>query len=186
MPINSEFVSKRGPQRRATLPAHRAGVGDHAVAVLRERVYGAMGCLATLAALVPYTTDTTSAWARVFDVLLATGGLWAASMLSDWVAHLGVHRSAPRGRGACRMAQASGQIVAAAVLPVGTLIAAGFGLLSTPTAMWVAMWILVVELGFIALLAVRRARLGLGQKLVTIAAIAGLGALVIGIKILAH
>ncbi len=107
-------------------------------------------------------------------------------MLADWVAHLGVHRSVPRGRGALRMLQSSGQIVAAAVLPLLTLVAAGAGVLSTYTAMWAAMWILVVELGVIALLAVRRAHLRLWQKLLTIAALAGVGVLVVGVKILTH
>ena len=46
------------------------------------------------------------------------------------------------------------------------------------------MWILVVELGVIALLAVRRAHLRLWQKLLTIAALAGVGVLVVGVKIL--
>lgn len=186
LPTVSDGRPEAGPHRRATPPAHVVGVGDHAVALLRERVYGAVGCLATLAALVRYTNVETIAWVRVVDVLVATGGLWAASLLSDWVAHLGVHRSAPRGRGALRMLQASGQIVAAAVLPLLTLVAAGAGMLSTYTAMWVAMWILVAELGFIALLAVRRAQLRLWQKLVTVAALTGVGALVVGIKILAH
>lgn len=186
LPAPSDRRTERGPHRRATLPTHRIGVGDHAVALLRERVYGAVGCLATLAALVRYTDVETSAWVRVVDVLVATGGLWAASIFADWVAHLGVHRSAPRGRGALRMLQSSGQMVAAAVLPLLTLVAAGAGALSTYTAMWVAMWILVAELGFIALLAVRRAQLRLWQKLFTVAAITGVGALVVGIKILAH
>jgi hypothetical protein len=186
LPTVSDNRTKRGPHHRATFSAHRVGVGEHAVALLRERVYGAVGCLATLAALVRYTTVETSAWVRLVDLLVATGGLWAASMLADWVAHLGVHRSVPRGRGALRMLQASGQIVAAAVLPLLTLIAAGAGLLSTYTAMWVAMWILVAELGVIALLAVRRAQLRLWQKLLTIAALAGVGALVVGIKMLTH
>ena len=156
------------------------------VALLRERVYGAMACLATLAVLVRYTAPETSAWARVLDVAVATGGLWAASLLADWVAHLGVHRSAPRGRAALRMLQASGQIVEAAVLPLLVLVAAGVGLMSTSTAMWIAMWILVAELGVIALLAVRRAQLSWWQKLFTITALIGVGVLVIGIKILAH
>ena len=137
---------------------------EHVVALLRERVYGAMACLATLAVLVRYTAPETSAWARVLDVAVATGGLWAASLLADWMAHLGVYRSAPRGRAALRTPQASGQIVEAAVLPLLVLVAAGIGLLSTYTAMWIAMWILVVELGVIALLAVRQAQLRWWQQ----------------------
>ena len=82
-----------------------------------------------------------------------------------------------------RMLAVLGQIVAAAVLPLLTLVAAGAGVLSTYTAMWAAMWILVVELGVIALLAVRRAHLRLWQKLLTIAALAGVGVLVVGVKV---
>ncbi len=186
LPTVSDHPTERGPHSRATPSAPRGGVGDHAVTVLRERVYGAVGCLATLAALVRYTTVETSAWTRVVDILIATGGLWAASVFADWVAHLGVHRSVPRGRDALRMLQASGQIVAAAVLPLLTLVAAGAGMLSTHTAMWVAMWILVAELGVIALLAVRRAHLRFWQKVITIAALTGVGVLVVGIKILTH
>ena len=159
---------------------------EHVVALLRERVYGAMACLATLAVLVRYTAPETSAWARVLDVAVATGGLWAASLLADWVAHLGVHRSAPRGRAALQMLQASGQIVEAAVLPLLVLVAAGIGLLSTSTAMWIAMWILVAELGVIALLAVRRAQLRWWQQLFTITVLVGVGVLLVGIKILGH
>ena len=159
---------------------------EHVVALLRERVYGAMACLATLAVLVRYTAPETSAWARVLDVAVATGGLWAASLLADWMAHLGVYRSAPRGRAALRMLQASGQILQAAVLPLLVLVAAGIGLLSTYTAMWIAMWILVVELGVIALLAVRQAQLRWWQQLFTITLLVGVGVLVVGIKILAH
>ncbi len=158
----------------------------HVVALLRERVYGAMTCLATLAVLVRYTAPETSPWARVLDVAVATGGLWAASLLADWVAHLGAYHRAPRGRAALRMLQASGQIVEAAVLPLLALVAAAVGLLSTSTAMWIAMWILVVELGVIALLAVRMAQLRWWQQLFTVAGLVGVGVLVVGIKILGH
>src|ERR1700754_3446452 len=132
---------------------------EHVVSLLRERLYGAISCLATLAVLVRYTTEDTSAWARMLDVAVATGGLWAASLLADWVAHLAVHSRAPGGRELGRMLQASGQILQAALLPIVVLVAAGIGLLDTETAMWIAMWILVAELGVIALLAVRRTEL---------------------------
>ncbi|WP_370184514.1 hypothetical protein [Rhodococcus wratislaviensis] len=173
-------VSASGEANREEIPV------EQVVALLRERVYGAMTCLATLAVLVRYTAPDTSPWSRVLDVAVATGGLWAASLLADWVAHLGAHHSAPRGRAALRMLQASGQIVEAAVLPLLVLIAAAVGLLSLSNAMWIAMWILVVELGVIALLAVRMAQLRWWQKLFTITGLVGVGVLVVCIKILAH
>ncbi|WP_396837142.1 hypothetical protein [Mycobacterium sp. ITM-2016-00317] len=154
--------------------------------MLRERLYGAISCLATLVVLTRYTEDDTNAWIRMLDVGLTMGGLWAASLLADWVAHLSVHQRAPRGDELWRMLQASGQILQAAVLPVLALGAAAVGLLETDTAMWVAKWILVVELGVIALLAVRRTRLPLWQQLLAVAVLSGIGLLVIGVKVLTH
>jgi hypothetical protein len=88
---------------------------EHVVSLLRERLYGAISCLATLAVLARYTTEDTSAWARMLDVAVATGGLWAASLLADWVAHLGVYSTAPRGRELLRIMQSSAQILAGGV-----------------------------------------------------------------------
>ncbi|PRC61627.1 hypothetical protein C6A85_07530, partial [Mycobacterium sp. ITM-2017-0098] len=76
---------------------------EHVVAMLRERLYGAISCLATLVVLTRYTEDDTSGWGRVLDVAVTMGGLWAASLLADWVAHLSVHERAPRGIEAWRM-----------------------------------------------------------------------------------
>jgi hypothetical protein len=159
---------------------------EHVAALLRGRLSGAISCLATLAVLARYTDADTSAWARVLDVAVATGGLWAASLLADWVAHLGVHRRAPRGRDAVQILQSSAQILEAAFLPLMVLALAGVGLLRTYTAMRIAMWILVAELGVIALLAVRRTQLPWWQKAITVAGLVGVGVLVVGIKIIAH
>lgn len=171
---------------RAARAAAEGAPVDHVVSLLRERLYGAISCLATLAVLARYTTADTSAWARIFDVAVATGGLWAASLLADWVAHLGVYGTAPRGREVWRMLQSSAQILEAALLPVVALAVAGFGGLSTVTATWVAAWILVAELGLIAFLAVRRTQLPWWQQLFAVAGLIGVGFLVLGVKILAH
>ncbi len=159
---------------------------EHVVAMLRERLYGAISCLATLAVLTRYTEDDTSGWSRMIDVAVTMGGLWAASLLADWVAHLAVHERAPRGVEWWRMVQASGQILQASLLPLLALATAGIGLFETDTAMWIAKWILVAELGVIALLAVRRTQLPWWQQIVTVLLLTGVGVLVIGIKILAH
>lgn len=159
---------------------------EHVVAMLRERLYGAISCLATLAVLTRYTEDDTSAWSRMLDVAVTMGGLWAASLLADWVAYLSVHERAPRGMAAWRMLQSSGQILEAAFLPLIALAAAGIGLLETDTAMWIAKWMLVAELGVIALLAVRKTQLPWWQKVLTIGGLVLVGLLVIGIKIIAH
>ena len=159
---------------------------EHVVAMLRERLYGAISCLATLAVLTRYTGDDTSGWGRMLDVAVTMGGLWAASLLADWVAHLGVHERAPGRVEVWRMLQSSGQILQASVLPLVALATAGIGVLETDTAMWIAKWILVGELSLIALAAVRRTRLPLWQQIMTVVLLTGVGLLVIAIKVLAH
>jgi len=61
-----------------------------------------------------------------------------------------------------------------------------FDVLDTDTAMWIAMWTLVGELGVITLLAVRRTQLSWWQQALSVAGLVGLGLLVVGIKIIAH
>jgi hypothetical protein len=158
----------------------------HVVSLLRERLYGAISCLATLAVLARYTMEDTSAWLRVFDVAVATGGLWAASLLADWVAHLGVFRTAPRGRELLQILRSSGQIVQAALLPVSVLVVAAILDTNTYTATVIAMWVLVAELGVIALLAARRTELPWWQQGLIVAGLVGIGVVVVGIKMLAH
>lgn len=159
---------------------------EHVVAMLRERLYGAISCLATLAILTRYSDEATSALARILDVAVATGGLWAASLLSHFVAQMAVFGQLPRGRHWIQLLQASGQILQAAIPPVIVLLLAVFGVLDTDTAMWIAMWMLVGELGVITLLAVRRTRLPWWQQAMAVAGLVGLGLLVVGIKMLAH
>ena len=55
----------------------------HVVATLRERLYGAISCLATLAVLTHSTGDDTGAWSRMIAVSVAMGGLWATSLLAE-------------------------------------------------------------------------------------------------------
>jgi hypothetical protein len=171
-------------------PSHPADTADppveHVVALLRERLYGAISCLATLAILTRYDTPDTNAWARVLDIAVSMGGLFAASLLSDFVAHLAVHQRLPHGRQGWHTLQASSQILAAAVLPMLVLAVAGIGLLDVETAMWIARWVLVAELGLIVLLAVRRTALPWWQKVLAVVALLIVGVAVIGIKVLAH
>ena len=84
------------------------------------------------------------------------------------------------------MLQASSQILQASLLPLLALATAGIGLLETETAIWIAQWMLVAELGFIAFAAVHRTRLPWWQQIVTVVLLTGVGLLVIGIKVLAH
>ena len=150
---------------------------EHVVAALRERMYGAISCLATLAALARYTDVDTNAWYRVIDV---------AALLAEFIARLSVEGKAPRGHSAWAMLASSGQILQAAAAPAVILALAGFGVLDTPDAVWIAMWFLVAEMALIAFAAVHRAGLVWWQQIVAVLLLAGAGAAVVAVKMIAH
>ena len=84
MPIGLRMIGAAGDTEGG--PDGQADLVGHVVVRLRERLYGAISGLATLAVLARYTSADTNAWIRVLDVAVATGGPWAASLLADWVA----------------------------------------------------------------------------------------------------
>jgi hypothetical protein len=128
----------------------------------------------------------TSAWQVFVDVAIATGGLWAASLLADYVAHLAATGSRPHGREAVDIFRASGQILEAAYVPLLLLALAGLGVLRLERALRAGIWISIISLGIFALLAVRRTTLGRWQRAVVVVALVGLGALVVLLKTLSH
>lgn len=161
------------------------GPPEQVAAVLRERIYGGIACLSTLLVLVRPEAGTT-AWSVFVDVAVATGGLWAASLLADYVAHLAAHGSGPRGREAANTFRASGQILQAAYVPLLLLVLAGLGVLRLGPALRAGIWTSVVSLGLFALLAVRRTALPRWKRALVVTALVVLGALVVLLKTLAH
>lgn len=159
---------------------------EHVAAVLRERLYGAISCLSTLLVLSRNVAGAGGPWTLVIDLAVATGGLWAASLLADYVSHLTAHGTGPRGAEAGAMLQASGQILQAAAVPILLLVAAALGLLAPDRAARIGIVVLIVSLAVIALVAARRAALPPWKRFGLVVAMAGLGAAVVAIKTLAH
>jgi len=158
---------------------------EEVAALLRERIYGGIACLSTLLLLLRSPGES-SAWSVVLDVVVATGSLWAASLLADLVAHLAAHGVAPRGAEAGRMFRTSGQLLAAAVVPLVLLVLAAVGVLRLEAALRAGVWVSVITLGLFASLAARRTNLAGWKRLLIVAALIGLGALVVLLKTLAH
>lgn len=178
-------MTRRGRQRR-----HRRGgpqlPPETTAAILRERIYGDIACLSTLLVLTQHAVETGTAWSALVDVLVATGALFAASALAEFVAHLGVHGSAPSGPELTKLFTTSGQILQAAGLPILLLIVAGVGWLPLHTALWTSVWLLVAALGVFAFLAARRTKLSLWGRLLLVVALLALGTAVVLVKVLAH
>jgi hypothetical protein len=171
---------------RAVTEVRAEPAPEGVAALLRERIYGGIACLSTLLLLLRYPGEEPSAWPVVLDVVVATGSLWAASLLADLVAHLAAHGGAPRGAEAGRMFRTSGQILEAAVVPLVLLVLAGLGVLRLEGALRAGVWVSVITLGLFALLAARRTKLAGWKRLLIVAALIGLGALVVLLKTLAH
>jgi hypothetical protein len=120
---------------------------EDVAALLRERIYGGIACLSTLLLLLRSPGEESSAWSVVLDVVVATGSLWAASVLADLVAHMAAHGVAPRGAEAGRMFRRPGRSS------------------RRPWSRWCCSW---------------------WKRLLIVAALIGLGALVVLLKTLAH
>ena len=84
------------------------------------------------------------------------------------------------------MFRTSGQILEAAVVPLVLLVLAGLGVLRLEGALRAGVWVSVITLGLFALLVARRTKLAGWKRLLIVAALIGLGALVVLLKTLAH
>jgi hypothetical protein len=158
---------------------------EYVAAVLRERIYGGLACLSTLLVLVRHPEAGTTAWSAFIDVAVAAGSLWAACLFADYVALVAAHGKVAPGE-ATRSLRASAQILEASFVPLALLAIAGVGVMSLQVALTAGAWTSVVTLGLFALLAARRTRLPLWKRVFLVAALVALGALVVGIKTLAH
>ena len=156
-----------------------------AAQALRERIYGSITCLSTLLLITGYQPPK-SPWEEFFDVLIATGGLWTASVLAEYVSHLGAHQKPPDLKEIRHMLWVSGQIMAASAIPLALLLLAALDLVSLHTAVWAGVWVLVVEMGTFAFLAARRTSLKWWARTILIAALVVLGLLVVFLKMLAY
>jgi hypothetical protein len=159
---------------------------EQIAAVLRERVYGGIACLSTLLVLVRPIESGESPWDAVLDVAIAAGGLWAASLFADYVAHIAAHGKGMSGAEAMVAARASGQILEASAIPLVLLVIAGFGWLPYHAAVVSGVVVSIVELGLFALLTAHRAELALWKRAVLVLALLALGTLVVALKTLAH
>lgn len=161
---------------------------QHVAEVLRERVYGDIGCLAAVLLLVADQGLTPApgldAWTALRDVAVTMGGLWAASLFSHVVADVVVHRRLPRGRAALKVLRVTGQILEAAVLPALLLAAAGLGGISLVVAVQLSVWLLVATLGVFALIAARRLPVPWWQRGAFVIGLVAVGVLVVVLKTL--
>lgn len=164
------------------LPRDPENLEPHVIVTLmRERIYGAVSCLAALA-VISHGSPPAGAWQRVISVVAVAGGLYVASVYAEWLASVAVYQSPHIGH----ILRGSAQVLLAAVPAVITLGIAGFGWLDVTTATWIAMGILIAELGFFALLAVRRTELSWWKRLLAVSSLIAIGCIVVVVKVATH
>lgn len=168
-------------------PLAKRVLGDPAGAasVLRERIYATLTGLSTVLILLGHAEDT-SAGSAATSVAVTMGGLFAAALVADLVAHSAIRGDAPNRSQWRQIGSVAGQAVETAVVPVVVIALAGTGIWTVRTGLIIAASVLVLTLALIAVWAVRRTSFGIGKRIAIIAGELLLGALVVGIKLLAH
>lgn len=151
---------------------------------LKERIYVTFTALAVVITLRSHG-DVSAATAAT-TLLITVGGTLLAVLLADVVAHLAVHAAPPSAREARHMVAVCTGALGVLVLPMVFLGIAATGSWSVDAALRAATLALVVSLGVVARLAVRRIAVPRWQKLVVLAAVVALGFAVVGLELLAH
>ncbi|MFI5492224.1 hypothetical protein [Actinoplanes sp. NPDC051859] len=150
---------------------------------LKERVYITFTALAVVLALRSHEATAEEA---VKTLLIAVTGTLLAVFVADVVSHIAVHAALPARPEVQRMVRVSFGAATVLGLP---LLFLGLALAETwpaDRALRASTTALVVSLGVIGYLAVRRVRLPLWQKGIVLLAEVALAAAVVGLELLAH
>lgn len=151
---------------------------------LKERVYITFTALAVVLALRTHAAE--SAGQVATTLAIAVAGTLLAVFLADVVSHIAVHAGLPTRAELRHMVGVSVGALGAVVLPFAFLALAIADVWTVDGALRASTYALVGWLVVIGLLAVRRANLPPGQRLVVLFAEFALGAAVVVLELLAH
>jgi hypothetical protein len=151
---------------------------------LKERVYITFAALAVVLTLRSH--GDVSAGTAATTLLITVGGTLLAVLLADVVSHLAVHGALPTAAEARHMVAVCTGALGVLVLPMIFFGVAGTGAWQTDRALGASAVALVVTLGVVARIAVRRIAVPRWQRLVVLAAVVALGFAVVGLELLAH
>lgn len=174
----------RGPDRenRRGLPP---GDVETVTKYLKERVYATFTGLAIVLVLASGVEHHDAADA-LFSLVIGVAGITLAGLVAEMIAHLAAHGAFPDEAGWRTMLRIAWGSLLTVATPAILLILAVFGVMHVETSLRVSTIVYLVTLGLSGWFAVRRARLSLWQQLVALAALVLLGAVVIGVQVLAH
>lgn len=156
---------------------------DERAAQLKERVYLTFTALAVVLAL---RSHAESAGDAAVVLLITVLGTLLAVLVADVVSHIAVHAALPDRGQLGRMVRISVGALGAVTLPFVFLGLAALGVWQVEAALRASTIALVVSLAAIGYLAARRVRLPAWQRLIVLFAELALGAVVVGLELLAH
>ena len=152
---------------------------------LKERVYVTFTALAVLIALGTHAHEETPGKAAL-TLFITVAGVLMASFCADLVAHTVVHQGLPHRAELRHLLRVTGGALSAVTVPLLLIGAAGLGWMHLDAALRVGQIVLVVTLGLLAWIALRRVKLPLWQRLLMVVALIAIGALAVGLEIAAH
>lgn len=152
---------------------------------LKERVYVTFTGLAVVLALRGHAEEVHAGEAAGTLAITVIGTLLAV-LVADFVSHLAVHAELPTRREFRHLLAVTADGAAAIVLPLIFMALAAIDAWPVEQALRASTVALIATLVAVGYLAVRRARIPARQKLVVLLAEAALGALVVGLELLAH
>lgn len=152
---------------------------------LRERVYVGFTALAVLLALSAHAHETAPA-AAAKTLFITVLGVLLAGFGADLVAYVVAHSAVPRWAEVRQMVRVGLGGLASVALPLVLIGLAGLGVMPLPRALAVSQLVLLVTFGVIALVALRRVRIPLWQRILLIAALMAVCALAVLLEYAAH
>lgn len=163
----------------------RRGSREYHGRALKEQVYASFTGLAivTVFALDP---DHATPVAALLSLLAGIVGITIAGLAADVLSHLVTHRALPTATEAREMTRVAGAAIASASIALISLGAACVGLFGLRLALQVSVGIYLLTLASIALIAAHRTGLPWRHRLVAFGGLVGLGAIVVGVLVLAH
>lgn len=152
---------------------------------LKERVYATFTGLAIVLVLAANGEHHDAADA-LFSLVIGVAGITLAGLVAEMIAHLAAHGAFPDQAGWRTMLRIAWGSLFTVATPSILLVLAVLGVMELETSLRVSTIVYLVTLGLSGWFAVRRARLSLWQQIIALAALVLLGAVVIGVQVLAH
>ena len=175
-------ISESARRRRASHD-HEEPSADVVAQALKERVYASFSGLAIVLVLRGHEP---TAQVAMYSLFIGVLGITVAGFAADVIAHLAAHASLPSGIEMRKMVRIAGGAFSTAGVPLVLLVISWIGWMPLDAALLTAAIVYLATLGLVGYAAVRRAGLSWWMQLLALLALVVLGAIVVGLQLLAH